>query len=62
MRCPYSDVCRLLPGIPPGEVRDAVVRDWCDSDGYTYCERYKLKAESRIVPLDLMPDGSVLAC
>jgi hypothetical protein len=60
MTCHYQDLCRMLPYLRRQEDHKPLLATYCDGPGHRDCERYKLKSAQMLVPLDLLPDGSVV--
>ena len=57
--CPHSTSCPLYPQF----TMESFLRYWktsyCDAD-YARCARFRLSAEGRPVPLNLLPSGNMM--
>jgi hypothetical protein len=61
MECRYLEICPLFARIRLEESRRHYVDEFCHGVRFEECVRFKIKVRGVDPPLDLLPDGGVIA-
>ena len=58
--CPYLDECPIFRRIGTQGSRNDWIARYCKGEESEACERFRAKRSGLPVPIDLLPDGSVI--
>lgn len=60
MECPHKKSCELFPIFRLKAALKVWQIRYCDGD-YSICERFKAACSARIIPINMLPNGKLLA-